>query len=181
MGVASKLKDTPKTIVFWRWENSQIRYQDSHNGPFILQKRGVTRSGCRLVPTRLDLLHSREEGISPGSSNHVFLGTTLHGSVSVKYFGVILDSRLTWRHHVGVKVRKAHNLLWACMRAYSVTWGQGPSVVHCLYFSIIRQSINFAFLVRWPGCQTASAKKAKQIKKKTSMLRDNGSNAHHSH
>jgi hypothetical protein len=32
--------------------------QGSYNGPFILEKRGVTSSGCRLIPTRLDLLHS---------------------------------------------------------------------------------------------------------------------------
>jgi len=48
----------------------------------------------------------------------------------VKYLGVILDSWLTWREHVDVKVRKAHNLLWACRRAYGVTWGLGPRVVH---------------------------------------------------
>jgi len=48
-------------------------------------------------------------------------GMTLHRSMSVKYLGVILDSRLTWREHMDVKVRKAHNLLWACRRAYGVT------------------------------------------------------------
>jgi hypothetical protein len=37
-------------------------------------KRGVTSSVCRLITTRLDLLHSREEGNSQGSLNHVFLG-----------------------------------------------------------------------------------------------------------
>jgi hypothetical protein len=34
---------------------------------------GVTSSVCRFIPTRLDLLHSRE-GNSQGSLNHVFLG-----------------------------------------------------------------------------------------------------------
>jgi len=58
-----------------------------------------------------------------------------------------------------VKVRKAQNLLWACRRAYGVTWGLRPRVVHWLYISIIRPSVTFASLVWWPGCQTASAKK----------------------
>ena len=77
----------------------------------------------------------------------------------VKYLGVVLDSWLTWREHMDVLVRKAHNLLWAGRRAYGVTWGPRPRVDHWLYVSIIRPSITFAALVWWPGCQTASAKK----------------------
>jgi hypothetical protein len=84
---------------------------------------------------------------------------TLHCSVLVKYVRVVLDSRLTWREHVNVKVTKAYNLLWACRRAYGVTWGLGPKVVHWLYICIIRPSITFTSLVWWPGCQTASVKK----------------------
>ena len=88
---------------------------------------------------------------------HLF-GVTLRRSVSVNHLGVVLDSRLTWREHVDVKVRKARNLLWACRRGYSVTWGLSTKVVHWLYVSVIRPCINFASLV-WSGCQTASAKK----------------------
>jgi hypothetical protein len=43
--------------------------------------------------------------------------------MSVKYLGVILDSRQTWKEHVDVKVRKAQNLLWACRRAGGGAWG----------------------------------------------------------
>jgi hypothetical protein len=63
-------------------------------------------------------------------------GVKLNVSGSVKYLGVILDSRLTWEH-VEVKVRKAHNLLWACRKAFRVGWGLGPKVVHWLYVAIV--------------------------------------------
>jgi hypothetical protein len=71
----------------------------------------------------------------PGLFEPCLFGTTLHRSMSFKYLGMILDSRLIWREHVDVKERKAQNLLWPCRRAYGVTWGLGHGAVHwlCLY------------------------------------------------
>jgi hypothetical protein len=60
---------------------------------------------------------------------------------------------------VDAGVRKAHNLLWACRRAYGVTWGLRPKVVYWLYIPIVRPSSTFASLVWWPSYQTASVKK----------------------
>lgn len=88
-----------------------------------------------------------------------FFGVKLSLSGSVKYLGAILDSRLTWREHVDVKMRKAHNLLWACRRACVVRWGLKPKLVHWPYTAIVRPSISFASLVQCPGCQMAGAKK----------------------
>jgi hypothetical protein len=39
--------------------------------------------------------------------------------------------------HVNIKVKKAHNLFWACRRAYGATWDLKPKVVSWLYVSII--------------------------------------------
>ena len=79
--------------------------------------------------------------------------------MSVKYLGVILDSRLTWKEHIEVKVKKAHNLMWACRKACGATWGLKPRVVYWLYVAIIRPTVTFASLVWWPGCQSTSAKR----------------------
>jgi len=64
--------------------------------------------------------------------------------MSVKDLGVVLDSWLTWGEYVDAKVRKAHNLLWACWRACGAMWGLRPTVVHWLHDSIIWLSITFA-------------------------------------
>ena len=94
------------------------------------------------------------------------MGVTLRRSVSVNYLGVVLDSRLPLREHVDVKMRKDHNLLWACRRACGATWGLRPKVVHWLYVSDILPSITFASLVLWPGCQkTTSKKRLSKIKR----------------
>ena len=57
-----------------------------------------------------------------------------------------------------IKVRKAHNSMWACRRACGGVWGLGPRMVHWLYVSVIRPSVTFISLVCWPSCQTVSAK-----------------------
>jgi hypothetical protein len=75
-----------------------------------------------------------------------------------KYLAVILDAWLTWKEHTEVKVRKAHNMLWACRRACSRRWGLRPRVVHWLFTSVVRPFITYAPLVWWPGCETARAK-----------------------
>jgi hypothetical protein len=69
-------------------------------------------------------------------------------SGTVKFLEIIVDSPLTWREHVEVEVRKAHNLLWAVQ-------GGVRSETHCfhwLYVAIVRPIIFLAILVWWSGC-----------------------------
>jgi hypothetical protein len=103
--------------------------------------------GLSVNPNKTGLVVLIRRRKLPGFFEPCLFGTTLHRSMSVKYLGVILDSWLTWREHVDVKVRKGQNLLWACRWAYGVIWGLGPRVVQWLYVSIIRPSVTFASLV----------------------------------
>ena len=66
----------------------------------------------------------------PGFFAPHFFGVTLRCCVLVKYLKVVLDSWLTWREHVDIKVMKAHNLMWVCRRVCGATWGLRPKVVH---------------------------------------------------
>jgi hypothetical protein len=146
------------TYVFLQWVNSQTRYQNSCSGPF--RPTDMVQWGQLSVnPDKTGLVAFTRKRKLQGFFEPQFLGVKLSLSGTVKYLGVILDSRLTRREHVEVKVKKAHNLLWACRRACGVGWGLRPKVVHWLYVTIIRPTISFASLVWWPGCQMASAKK----------------------
>ena len=114
--------------------------------------------GLSVSPDKTGLVALTRKRKLPASFKPQFLGVKLSLLGSVKYLGVILDSRLSCREHVDVKMRKANNLLWAC-RTCKARWGLKPKVVHWLYVAIIWPTIPFVSLVWWPGCQTTSAKK----------------------
>ena len=118
----------------------------------------VWQGGLSVNPDKTELIVFTGRKRPGFFEPHIF-GVTLHYSMLVKYPRVVLNSRLTWKAHLDVRIRKAHNLLWTCRRACGVTWGLSPKVVHWLYISIIRPSITFAPLVWWPDCQKDSAKK----------------------
>ena len=88
--------------------------------------------GLLVNPDKIGLVAFTRKRKLPGFFQPCLFGKVLQRSMSVKYLGVILDSRLTWREHVAVKVRKAHNFLWACTRVCGGAWGLGPRVVQWL-------------------------------------------------
>jgi hypothetical protein len=89
--------------------------------------------GLLVNPDKTGLVAFTRKRKLSGFFQPCLFGRVLQRSMSVKYLGVILDSRQTWREHVNVKVRKAQNSLWACRRACGGAWGLGPRVVHWLY------------------------------------------------
>ena len=105
--------------------------------------------GLSVNPDKTGLVAFMRRRKLQGCFEPRLFGTTVQCSMSVEYLGVILDSRLTWREHVDVKVRKAQNLLWACRRACGAGWFIGspslssghPSPMHPWYGELA---------VRWP-------------------------------
>ena len=133
----------------------------------------AAKLACRSIPTRPISSYLQRKGnflVSLTLCSLELLCTVLSPRA-------VLDSRLTWRKHVDVKVRKAHNLLWA----YDATWGLRPKVVHWLYVSIIRPSVTFASLVWWHGCQDSWCLGNTKQNIQTLMLRVNGSDMHYSY
>ena len=86
----------PSILVGPRWETVEI---------------WCNEVGLSVNPDKTGLVaFTRKRKLQTFFEPH-FFGVKLSLSVSVKYLGVILNSLLTWRENVEVKVRKAHNLL----------------------------------------------------------------------
>ena len=65
--------------------------------------------GLSVNPDKTGLVVFTRKRKLPGFFEPRLFRKILHCSMSVKYLGVILDSRLTRKEHVDVKVKKAHN------------------------------------------------------------------------
>jgi hypothetical protein len=114
--------------------------------------------GLLVNPDKTGLVAFTRKKKLPGFFEPRLFGVTLQCARSTKDLGVILDARLTWKEHIEAKVRKAHNMMWACRRACRRRWGLRPRVVYWLFTSFVRPSITYASLVWWPGCETARAR-----------------------
>jgi hypothetical protein len=114
--------------------------------------------GLTVNPGKTGLVAFTRKRKLPGFFEPKLFGVPLQRSRSIKYLGVILDQRLTWKEHIEAKVGKARNMMWACRRACGRRWGLRPRVVYWLYTSVIRPSLAYAFLVWWLGCDTARVK-----------------------
>jgi len=126
--------------------------------------------GLSVNPEKTGLVAFTRKRKLTGLFEPRLFGKTLQRSTTVKYLGVILDSRLTWKEHIDAKVRKAQNSMLACRRACGAMWDLKPSVVHWLYVAVIRPSVTFASLVWWPSCQTACTKRKLSRVQKSACL-----------
>jgi hypothetical protein len=76
----------------------------------------------------------------------------------VKYFGVTLDSKLSWNQHLQVVIRKIQITFAVIRRTCGKQWGLRPNIVHWFYTRVIRPSIYYGALVWWPKAMQQTAK-----------------------
>jgi hypothetical protein len=73
------------------------------------------------------------------------LNTMLHSAGSLKYLGVILDAKMTWREHVKQSVKLG------CVIGLLVR----PGVINLklyigFYIVVVRPTLMYVIVVRWP-------------------------------
>jgi hypothetical protein len=86
--------------------------------------------GLTVNPGKTGLVAFTRKRKLPGFFEPKLFGVTMQCSRSIKYLGVILDERLTWKEHIEAKVERARNMMWACRRACGSRWGLRPRVAY---------------------------------------------------
>jgi len=89
-------------------------------------------------------------------------GVTIFESTKIKYLGIILDSRLSWKHHVNELCKKLGRTLGMI---YKVRHLCTPSVLRSLYFSLFNSHLSYGLSV-WGQCIAEYSEKIKLIQKK---------------
>jgi ribonuclease HI len=84
-------------------------------------------------------------------------GTAIPESNNVRYLGVILDSKLSWKKHMQAKVRNAKFQLHSIRNAMGKIWGAPPKMVRWAYTGIVRPALLYGALVWAKISETAWA------------------------
>lgn len=85
-------------------------------------------------------------------------GQQLLLSKEVKFLGITLDSRLTWKSHLDNRIDKAFIAFMQCKRAFSRSWGLSPRIVNWLYTAVIRPMFCYGAVVWWTRTKLTSVK-----------------------
>jgi len=80
-------------------------------------------------------------------------------SDTVKYLGITLDTKLSWKAHLKNKLRMAKGLLLKVRNAMGKLWGLPPKMARWMYTGIVRPALTYGALVWSKTCETEWAKK----------------------
>lgn len=90
-------------------------------------------------------------------------GVVVHPVEQVKYLGVILDQKLSWKAHVDFRIKKASRMFFSCRAAMGRSWGLSPKVMSWIFTAVIRPALLYGVVVWWKRlelrtCQRSLAK-----------------------
>lgn len=74
-------------------------------------------------------------------------GMTIELSGSVKFLGVTLDSKLSFKDHITNITKKATANLMQCKRAVGPTWGLTPKASRWIYLTVVRPILAYSSVV----------------------------------
>ena len=116
------------------------------------------RVGLTVNPNKAELLlftNKRKYSFSPIK----LFQTCVPLCSNVKYLGVHIDNKLSWRFHVESKINKCSGLLLQCKRVVGSKWGVHPKYLIWIYNAIIKPIFLHGVIVWWKFAQSENNQK----------------------
>ena len=119
-----------------------------------------TSQHLSVNPQKTEMVLFTNKKRIPTVRRPVFFNLRLQTSDKVKYLGVILDSKMSFKEHLETRINKATNIFWRCRATFSKTWGLTPQMVHWMFTSIVRPYLTYGAVIWWSRVKVDSCQKS---------------------
>ena len=104
--------------------------------------------GLKFSHTKTEIvIFSNKRRLATDQYQLTFYGNPMDIGKSVKYLGIIIDTKLSWKNHINMIWKKANSIIMQCKRIIGVTWGVNPRQVKWIYTSIVRPILSYGCVV----------------------------------
>ncbi|XP_071577352.1 uncharacterized protein [Temnothorax nylanderi] len=85
-------------------------------------------------------------------------GKAIPFTTSVKYLGLFIDTKLSWKVHLAESRKKFYSCTWMCKRAMGKSWGIRASIALWLYRAVLLPRLLYASVIWWPRTRKVEAR-----------------------
>jgi len=111
--------------------------------------RWSTRSGLAVNPKKTEVIIFTKKHKIPKVKPIKLNGVELPFQEKVKYLGLILDRKLSWKDNLICRVDKASTALYTCKQMVGKKWGLTPKTTYWIYTAIVRPILTYGCFVWW--------------------------------
>lgn len=131
------------------------------NQAMRIVEKWCLEAGLKVNPEKSQLVRFTRKTKNIGLQKIILFGKEMPLSKTVKYLGVILDSKLSMNAHLENLKNKASKTLWATKSMVSRTWGLKPYMMTWIYKQILTPRLLFGSICFWH--RVSKSKKLQKI------------------
>ncbi|XP_055714730.1 uncharacterized protein LOC129808847 [Phlebotomus papatasi] len=131
--------------------------------------------GLKVNPEKTALIAFTKKYKLEGYRAPKFFGKELTLQKEIKYLGILLDQRLTWKKHLEDRITSATRSFFSCRRLLGRSWGLSPKITLWMYQAIVRPLISYGAVVWWPRVQYKNSALALQRLQRLACIAITGS------
>ena len=142
-------------------DSSQLRLKMNEDLKLIFEWLCSNRLSLNVSKTEFIIFKPPKKNLT----NRITLklnGITLYESSKIKYLGLIMDDRLTWKHHISELSKKLNKSIGIIFKIKKLC---AQRVQMSLYFSLVHSSLNYGACV-WGNADEIHLNKIRVLQKK---------------